>query len=76
MANTPMRAIRVNEELWAAAKERAAARGENLTEVIVRALGHYIEPHDCWDYSIAYTSDGPLGHGVECGKCGAFLQAG
>lgn len=32
--------------------------------------------HDCWDNAVPYVSDGPLGHGWECGKCGAFLQAG
>lgn len=25
---------------------------------------------------VPYQSDGPLGHGWECGRCGAFLQAG
>jgi hypothetical protein len=33
-------------------------------------------PHNCMDYAIPYKSDGPLGHGWECGKCGMFLQAG
>lgn len=33
-------------------------------------------PHDCWDNAVEYVSDGPLGHGWECGLCGAFLQAG
>ena len=32
--------------------------------------------HDCWEHAVPYTSDGPLGHGWECGTCGAFLQAG
>lgn len=32
--------------------------------------------HDCWDHAVPYVSDGPLGHGWECGLCGAFLQAG
>ena len=32
--------------------------------------------HDCWDHAVEYVSDGPLGHGWECGLCGAFLQAG
>jgi hypothetical protein len=32
--------------------------------------------HNCWDDAVPYVSDGPLGHGWECGTCGAFLQAG
>ena len=32
--------------------------------------------HDCFDYPEPYVSDGPLGHGFMCGRCGAFLQAG
>lgn len=33
-------------------------------------------PHDCDDHPVPYVSDGALGHGFECGVCGAFLQAG
>lgn len=25
---------------------------------------------------VPYVSDGPLGHGWDCGRCGGFLQAG
>lgn len=32
--------------------------------------------HDCFDHAVPYESDGALGHGWECGRCGAFLQAG
>ena len=32
--------------------------------------------HECSEHAVPYTSDGPLGHGWECGICGAFLQAG
>lgn len=32
--------------------------------------------HDCWDHAGPYQSDGELGHGFECKKCGKFLQAG
>lgn len=34
------------------------------------------EDHDCMEHAVPCTTDGPLGHGWECGKCGAFLQAG
>lgn len=39
---TPMRAFRVPDELWGAAKAVAAARGESLSEVIRRALADYV----------------------------------
>jgi hypothetical protein len=32
--------------------------------------------HVCSEHPVPYVSDGPLGHGWECGICGAFLQAG
>jgi hypothetical protein len=32
--------------------------------------------HDCYANAVPYESDGPLGHGWECGICGEFLQAG
>lgn len=36
----------------------------------------WVEDHDCQENAVPYESDGALGHGWECGKCGAFLQAG
>ncbi|MCA1571164.1 MAG: hypothetical protein LC798_12775 [Chloroflexi bacterium] len=33
-------------------------------------------PHDCDEQAVPYESEGALGHGFECGACGAFLQAG
>lgn len=38
--------------------------------------GGEVPAHDCWDNAVPYVSDGALGHGAECGICGAFLQAG
>ena len=32
--------------------------------------------HDCNENAVPYESDGALGHGWECGRCGRFLQAG
>lgn len=40
------------------------------------ARGIEVPEHDCWDHPVPYVSDGPLGHGFECGLCGGFLQAG
>ena len=39
---TPARSVRVDEQLWQAAQAVAASRGENLTQVIVRALNAYV----------------------------------
>lgn len=38
---TPLRNIRVNEELWRAAMTKAEERGETLSDVIRRALERY-----------------------------------
>jgi hypothetical protein len=34
--------VRVEAELWTAARTRAAERGETVTDVIVRALREYV----------------------------------
>jgi hypothetical protein len=39
---TPQRAVRVPDGLWEQAKEAAEQRGENVTQVIKRALVRYI----------------------------------
>jgi hypothetical protein len=39
---TPARSVRVGVDLWNAAKARAAARGETVTDVVVRALRDYV----------------------------------
>jgi hypothetical protein len=39
---TPQRAVRVPDQLWHQAKEAAEQRGENVTQVIKRALVRYI----------------------------------
>ena len=39
---TPARGVRVADELWSAAKAKAAANGETVTDVIVRALQEYV----------------------------------
>lgn len=40
---TPIRTIRVPDELWAAARLCAASRGETVTAALVRALEVYLE---------------------------------
>ena len=39
---TPARSVRVPDELWHAAQQAAAANGETVTDVIVRALIEYV----------------------------------
>jgi len=39
--HTPRRSIRISEALWVAAQEKAADRGETVTDVIVKALERY-----------------------------------
>ena len=38
----PARAVRIEDELWEAAKVRAAERGETVSDVIRRALQRYV----------------------------------
>lgn len=38
---TPARSIRIDDELWAKAQARAAARGESVTEAIRKFLERY-----------------------------------
>jgi hypothetical protein len=42
---TPNRTIRVPSELWFRAKEIAKDRGENITDVIIRALTRYVRTY-------------------------------
>lgn len=42
--HTPLRNVRVPDDLWALAKATAKARGETVTDVIRRALVAYVTP--------------------------------
>lgn len=46
MPATPHRSVRVPDDLWQAAKRKAAERGETLTSVIIRALVRYVRDYD------------------------------
>jgi predicted transcriptional regulator len=39
---TPVRTVRVPDEVWEAAQRIAADRGETVTDVIMRALRRYV----------------------------------
>jgi hypothetical protein len=42
MNDTPIRTLRVPDELWEAAQARAKERGETVTDVLIRALKRYV----------------------------------
>jgi hypothetical protein len=41
--HTPPRSVRVPDELWDAAKAKAAAEGRTITDVVVAALRRYVK---------------------------------
>ncbi len=41
MNPTPIRTVRVPDDVWQSAQERAAEKGETVSAVIVRALKRY-----------------------------------
>lgn len=43
MATTPLRAIRISDEIWKGAQLEAHEAGETLTDVIRRALEAYVQ---------------------------------
>jgi len=43
MANTPLRAIRVPDEVWQAAREKAEREGTTVTAVVLAALQRYVK---------------------------------
>lgn len=46
MSKTPLRAIRVDDELWESAQAKAAKDGDNLSAVIRDALRTYIQENE------------------------------
>ena len=43
MSKTPLRAIRIDSELWEAAQAKAATEGDNLSAVIRDSLRKYLD---------------------------------
>jgi predicted HicB family RNase H-like nuclease len=41
--HTPTRTVRVSDELWNAAKEKAAEQGVTVTDVLITALEEFVE---------------------------------
>jgi hypothetical protein len=44
--HTPQRTVRIPDEVWVPAQEKAAERGETVSAVVVRALTEYGEGED------------------------------
>jgi hypothetical protein len=42
---TPTRHIRIPDDVWEPAKRAAAARGESVTDAVIRALKRYGAPY-------------------------------
>lgn len=40
---TPLRAVRISDELWQAAQAKAAEKGETVTDVLRRSLERYVK---------------------------------
>jgi predicted transcriptional regulator len=41
---TPHRTVRIEDDLWHAAQEKAAAEGRTVTEIVREALALYVTP--------------------------------
>ena len=39
---TPVRSVRIPDDVWRAAQAKAAAEGETVTDVVLRALRRYV----------------------------------
>ena len=46
MSKTPLRAIRIDDQLWEAAQTKAAEQGDNLSAIIRDALRVYIQENE------------------------------
>jgi hypothetical protein len=42
---TPIRSVRVSDDLWETAQKVASDRGETVTDVIIRALTRYVSSY-------------------------------
>lgn len=55
---TPVRNIRIGDQLWHAAQDVAKARGETLTAAIERALRKYVADHERAERRAQTDADG------------------
>lgn len=46
VGKTPLRAIRIQTELWDSAKAKAAESGQTISDVVREALEAYVKPSD------------------------------
>jgi Arc/MetJ family transcription regulator len=62
--HTPVRSIRINDELWQEAQRIAATRGETVTDVVTRSLRSYVARNKPLRETSAFQS------AVPCDVCG------
>lgn len=43
---TPVRTVRISDEVWQALRQRADERGETVTDVVLRAIRLYLREYD------------------------------
>lgn len=43
---TPVRTVRIPDEMWEALRARADERGETVTDIVLRALRQYLREYD------------------------------
>jgi NRPS condensation-like uncharacterized protein len=43
---TPVRSLRIPDDVWDALRERADERGETVTDVVLRAIRAYLREYD------------------------------
>ena len=53
MAETKVRGVRIEEDLWTTAQGVAAGQGESLADVIRRALRAYVADPNAFDAAVA-----------------------
>lgn len=53
-----------------------AGRREVLIDRSGDQVNERFRDHDCAEHAVEVQTEGALGHGWECGRCGMFLQAG
>lgn len=57
-------------------KYRNEVGGRELDAYEIEQIEQRCADHDCQEHATYILTDGPIGHGWECGVCGDFLQAG
>lgn len=82
MSDDTIMELRRAREIVGWAYDAAKAKGDPVASKLAITISTLHDlavqhgDHDCMEHAVQCTTDGPLGHGWECGRCGNFLQAG